>query len=252
MPFTPSHAAAVLPFLRTPLPASALVAGSMAPDLPFYLPVEWPWPTHTATAVVSTDVLLALAAWALWHGLLAEPALRAAPAALRGRLTGVPVGLRVRVSTASRVAWTVLAAAVGAATHVLWDEFTHAGRWGPGTFPVLADQWGVMPGYRWLQYVASVLGGLVLVGWVVRWWLRAPVRPSGRPGRRWPWVLLAVTGCVTGTAAAASADGVGEAVYDAATWGGGSALVVASALAAAWQLRHRGHRTGREPLPRRL
>ncbi|WP_205730092.1 DUF4184 family protein [Blastococcus sp. TF02-8] len=32
MPFTGSHPAAVLPFLRTPLPASGLVAGSLAPD----------------------------------------------------------------------------------------------------------------------------------------------------------------------------------------------------------------------------
>ena len=56
MPFTPSHAAAVLPFLRTPLPASALVVGSITPDLPFYLPVGFPWPTHTALAVLGTTV----------------------------------------------------------------------------------------------------------------------------------------------------------------------------------------------------
>ena len=58
MPFTPSHAAAVLPFLRTPLPASALVAGSVAPDLPYYLPGDLSWETHSALAVVTTDLLL--------------------------------------------------------------------------------------------------------------------------------------------------------------------------------------------------
>jgi hypothetical protein len=239
VPFTPSHAAAVLPFLRTPLPASALVAGSVAPDLPFYLPFELPWPTHTATAVVTTDVLIGLAAWALWHGLLAEPAVRAAPAALRARLTCVPVGLRVRVPSAARVGWTLLALALGSATHVFWDEFTHARRWGPQTFPVLAEQWGVLPGYRWLQYGTSVLGGLVLLGWFVRWWLRAPVHPSGPPGRRWPWVLIAVPACVVGTVAATGAADLGEAIYDAATWSGGTALGLAVLLAAAWQVRHR-------------
>ena len=44
MPFTASHPAAILPFLRTPLPASALVAGSIAPDLPYYVPVDVPLP----------------------------------------------------------------------------------------------------------------------------------------------------------------------------------------------------------------
>ena len=65
MPFTGSHPAAVLPLLRTPLPASALVAGSIAPDVPFYLPVELPWATHTALAVVTVDLLVAALAWAL-------------------------------------------------------------------------------------------------------------------------------------------------------------------------------------------
>ncbi len=243
---------AVLPFLRTPLPASALVAGSVAPDLLFYLPLEQPWPTHTATAVVTVDVLLAFAAWAVWHGLLARPALRAAPAGLRARLHGVPLGLRTRLTTPARVAWTLLAFAVGAGTHVLWDEFTHARRWGPATFPVLAEQWGPMPGHRWMQYATSVLGGLLLLGWAVRWWLRAPVGPSGPPGRRWPWVLLAAIACVTGAVAASGAADLGEAIYDAATWGGGTALGVATVLAAVWQLRHRVRRRSRAPLLRRL
>ena len=158
---------------------------------------------------------------------------------LRARLTGVPVGLRTRLSSPARGAWTVLALAVGAGTHVLWDEFTHRGRWGPEIFPALAEQWGAVPGYRWLQYVTSVLGGLVLLGWAVRWWLRTPARPSGPPGRRWPWVLLGAVVTVVGTAAALRAGGLGAAIYDAATGGGGAALGVAALLAAAWQVRHR-------------
>jgi hypothetical protein len=65
VPLTPSHAAAVLLFLRTPLPPSALVIGSMAPDLPYYLPVDVPFRTHTALAVVTTDLLLGIVAWAV-------------------------------------------------------------------------------------------------------------------------------------------------------------------------------------------
>ena len=73
MPFTPSHAAAVLPLLGTRLPASALVAGSVAPDLPYYLPVELGVRTHTAAAVVGADLLLGLLLWAVWHGVVAAP-----------------------------------------------------------------------------------------------------------------------------------------------------------------------------------
>src|SRR5689334_21985437 len=153
MPFTGSHPAAVLPFLRTPLPASALVIGSTAPDLPFYLPLPQWYATHTWLAAVTTDLLLGLLAWALWHGLLAGPALATAPAALRGRLDGrVVPGIAGRLTSARQGALVVIALVLGTATHLGWDEFTHARRWGAEHVAALAESWGPLPGYRWLQY----------------------------------------------------------------------------------------------------
>ena len=43
MPFTGSHPAVVLPLLRIGMPASALVIGSLTPDLPYYLPTPFTW-----------------------------------------------------------------------------------------------------------------------------------------------------------------------------------------------------------------
>lgn len=246
MPFTPSHAAAVLPFLRTPLPASALVIGSITPDLPFYLPVELPWPTHTALALISTDLLLGLGAWTVWHGLFAEPARAAAPVSLRGRVPGPAPGLGARVASAWRVGWTLLALVVGAATHVVWDEFTHARRWGPEHLPALAASWGPLPGYRWLQYATSVAGGLVLLSWLLRWWRRAPSRPGvRRPGVRWAWLLLGLVGAAAGAVGAVGAPGLGAVIYAGATVGGGAALAVAAVLAVAWHLRRWAPRVAR-------
>lgn len=240
MPFTPTHAAAVLPFLRTPLPASTLVIGSMAPDIPFYLPFDPGLRTHTAAAVGTTDVLFGALAWLVWHGLLAAPALWAAPRALHARLTAVPLGVRVRLRGLRAVLLTLVALAVGSATHVLWDEFTHPRRWGPEHVPLLAEQWGPLAGYRWLQYATSVLGGVVLLVWFVRWWRRTPPRPGvRRPGVRWAWPLLAAVGGTVGAVAAFPAPDPGAAVFAGATYGGGAALGVALVLAAAWQVRHR-------------
>lgn len=238
MPFTPSHPAAVLPFLRTPLPASALVIGSMTPDIPFYLPFDPGLRTHTAAAVGSTDVLLGALAWLVWHGLLAAPALWATPHPLRARLSGVPLGVRVRLGDLRTSLLTVVALALGAATHVLWDAFTHAGRWGPQVFPALGEPWGPMPGYRWLQHTSGLVGGLLLLAWLVRWWRRAPVRAT-REHRApwWPWALLLAVGAGVGGAAALGAPDLGAAGYDGATWGGGAALAVAVVLALGWRLR---------------
>ena len=240
MPFTPSHAAAVLPFVGTPLPASALVIGSVAPDLPYYLPVELPWDTHTAAAVVTVDLLLGGLAWVVWHALLSEPALAWAPGALRARLRDVPLGLAVRVRSVRALALTALALVVGAATHVLWDEFTHAGRWGTANLPALARDWGPLPGYRWLQYASGVLGAAILLLWLVRWWRRAPRARVPAAPAAWPaWAVIAGAGLLAGVTAALAAPDIRKAAWLGATWGGGAALAAAVLLAAVWQVRRR-------------
>jgi len=240
MPFTASHAAAVLPLLRTPLPASALVIGSMAPDFPFFLPFDPGIRTHTAAAIVTTDLLFGIPAWLLWHALLAAPALWAAPRPLRGRLAGIPLGVGARLRGVRAALLIVVALAVGSATHVLWDEFTHAGRWGPEHLPALGETWWLIPGYRWLQYVSSLVGGLVLLAWFLHWWRRTPViAEPERTAPWWPWALVVGAGVGVGAPVALSAEGLGGAGYDGTTWGGSAALAVAIVLAAAWRLRQR-------------
>src|SRR4051794_933107 len=126
MPFTGSHPAAILPLLGTGLPASALVIGSMAPDLPYFAPVPVsPGLTHSPVGVVGIDVLIGAVFFILWHAVLAAPAVAVAPMGLRARVPASSVGaLRRRVSTPRRAALVAAALAVGAATHVTWDEFT--------------------------------------------------------------------------------------------------------------------------------
>ena len=240
MPFTASHAVTALPFLRTPLPASALVIGSMTPDLPFYLPVDPDVPTHTAGAVVTYDLLLGALAWVLWHGLLAAPALAAAPAGLRARLTRVPLGLAPRVSSASRTGWVLAALVLGAGIHVLWDEFTHPRRRGAEHIPALTELWGPFPVHFWLQHLCGLAGGAVLLAWFVLWWRRTPAeaaRPT--PATWWVWALLAVVGAVVGGAAALSAPSLDLAAFRGVTSGGGAVLAAALVYAIGWRVRRR-------------
>ncbi len=241
MPFTGSHPAAVLPFLRTGLPPSALVAGSLAPDLPYYLPVDLGVRTHTALAVVTTDVLLGALLWVLWHGLLARPARAWAPRGLLVRLPDTATaGLRRRLDTPGRVARVAAALALGAATHVLWDEFTHPGRWGERTVPALARTWAGIPGTAWAQELSGVLGALVLAVWLARWWRRAPVQAATSHRRWWlPWAVLAAVAAAAGAADAAGAPDPRSAAVAFAFTAGGAALGAAVLLAGAWHVTRR-------------
>jgi hypothetical protein len=244
VPFTGSHPAAVLLLLRTPLPVSALIAGSIAPDLPYYLPFAPGWSTHGAVAVVSIDVVLGGAAWSVWHGLLAAPAVAFAPEPVRARLVDrVEIGLRSRVASVRQLLLVLLALAVGAGTHVLWDEFTHPGRWGTEHLPVLASIHGAMPGYRWLQHASGLVGAAALAIWLVGWWRQTkPMPVRARPAAPWLWAGLLVLGTATGLTAAVEAPTPRAAGFEGATRGGAVVMVAAVLLALAWHLDQRTER----------
>src|SRR4051794_7249525 len=87
VPFTASHPAAVLPLVGTGLVPSALVIGSMVPDVPLFAPGPVSYAaTHSPAGVVGLDVVIGLLAYVVWHAFLVAPAVALAPAEVRARL----------------------------------------------------------------------------------------------------------------------------------------------------------------------
>lgn len=198
MPFTLSHAAAVLPAVRLdgtgrgPLVPSLLVAGSFAPDMTYYaasvLPgaMEFGDFTHSFTGVITFDVLVSWALVGMWL-VLREPLVALLPRHRQGRVAAlVRCGagherLRRRLRP-SEVVWWYVSAALGALTHVVWDAFTHLDRWGMRLFPVLGREIAGSPLYWYLQYCGSAVAAVVLVAFVVSALRRQPSRiPEGVP-----------------------------------------------------------------------
>ncbi|MFE9029908.1 DUF4184 family protein [Streptomyces iakyrus] len=209
MPFTLSHAAAVLPAVRTdgtgrgPLVPAVLVAGSFAPDMTYYaasvLPgaMEFGDVTHALPGVFTVDVLIAWALVGLWL-LVREPLVALLPRARQGRVAallrcGTPRE-RVRPSLVAR--WYV-SAVLGALTHVVWDAFTHLDRWGMRLFPVLGREVAGSPLYWYLQYGGSAVAAVVIAVFVARALRRTPLRePVGVPvlAVRDRWAAAALIG----------------------------------------------------------
>lgn len=246
MPFTPSHAAAVLPLVgRAGLVPAALVIGSMAPDLPYYLQLGTESSlTHSLVGVVTVDLLMALAVFAAWQALVAPASYAAGPAGLRARLAP-PIPLAAHLRTPRAAAWVVASLVIGGLTHVVWDAFTHHDRWGTNAIPWLTEQHGRLEGYRWAQYASSGIG-LAIVGLLLlRWWRQtAPARRSDaeRPlpsHRAEPqlsaraaaayWLAVLVTSAVAASAGVLSAVatdvGLRRGVFRALVWGGGAGLL---------------------------
>ncbi|WP_097922927.1 DUF4184 family protein [Streptomyces sp. wa1063] len=214
MPFTLSHAAAVLPAIRRngtarwPLFPSALVAGSFAPDITYFADTVIPGAmefgsfTHTFLGVVTVNVAIAAALVTVWV-LLREPLTALLPVRVRGRVHAFVRGQRwTRTSFGpSAWLWFAVSGALGAATHVVWDAFTHHSRWGTELVPVLSRSVGGFPVFQFVQYGSSALA-LVVIGWFAVTGLRlTPAAPAPEEvpvlGRRERWGALGLLGlCV--------------------------------------------------------
>ncbi|MDN3296740.1 DUF4184 family protein [Streptomyces ficellus] len=216
MPFTLSHAAAVLPGIRRtgtargPLVASALVMGSLSPDMTYFADTAIPGAmlfgdvTHSLVGILTVDTVIAAVLVAVWL-MVREPLLALVPGRWQRRVHALVRGRAWRERhPAARAVWFYVSAAIGAATHVVWDLFTHADRWGTKVLPVLGEVVAGFPVYLYAQYGGSALALVALVWFAGGALRRVPVDGAAADlprvpvlGRRGRWLAAGVLGgCV--------------------------------------------------------
>ncbi len=209
MPVTlPAHAAAVLPLFRLSrwgVPPAALVLGACAPDLSYVL--------ETVGLVGGADAhsLPGLFLFCLpvglvtlvWLEVLLLPVLRRT----LPEVAGVQWGrfLRTQGLPRSGRTWALAAGAVvlGAATHVLWDGFTHRHMWpAEALYPHVTVPVGQreLPLARVLQHASSLVGSLGVLGWLVRRYPRLPPVAGGSWRGFLPVLLCTGAGAAVGLA----------------------------------------------------
>ncbi len=205
MPFTPAHVAAVLPVLGRRRPRwavpSALVIGSMVPDVLYFVPInsnrEF---SHSLTGVLTLDLALGLLFVGLWR-IVAAPVVRdLVPAAARAR---IPVPRR---PTVHEWRWAGPGVVIGSLTHVFWDAFTHSDGWAVRHLPVLSDPLVEgLPAFKVAQYGSGVVGVVLVLGYGLRALAEASPdhddTPLGtRRERTSAWLVLLVVPVVCGLA----------------------------------------------------
>lgn len=162
MPFTLAHPAAVLPFLgrsRAQSWKASLVMGAMVPDLWFLLPgIATRQISHGRYGILVDPPAALLLAWIVVRWILP-------------RLSHLP-GLEP-LDRNEPFLWGIgyLGAAIGVATHLVWDQFTHSGSLVLSD-PIYSNTILFQHGSVKLElgmgiwYLNSLAGMLVLVLWI--------------------------------------------------------------------------------------
>jgi hypothetical protein len=176
MPFTVSHAAAVLPlhkWSRDRLPLAALMIGSMSPDFAYFLMGEpGRVETHSLAGLFWFCWPISIAAWLLFVRVLEQPTIALLPEHWRTRFAP-----STQEITQLSLALASIAVILGAATHLVWDSFTHRGAV-VNSIPALHAVAFHVHGWRirWfmvLQHASSFAGIALLAIWA---WSRPPGR----------------------------------------------------------------------------
>src|SRR5450432_3949211 len=176
MPFTLSHAAASLPFRRLNPIWPALVIGTFAPDLQYFIWIsdEDRSGHHFPDVLLFTLPFALLVLW-VFEWVVKGPVIELLPSGLQRRL-------RDKTEPLSFSSWRqfgliVLWTAVGIATHVGWDQFTHS-------YSELAAHWNLLRAVlplpsghsiqfaHLLQHISTIGGIAVLAVWFIAWYRR--------------------------------------------------------------------------------
>lgn len=183
MPFTGSHAAAVLPLRRTSFAFSALVIGSFGPDFEYFLfvsPYYRDW--HHFPNVIFRCFPACLLFFYLFHLIVKDPFVGLLPKGMQRRLS--PTKISVWTSSVRCHLNVCASLLIGIETHLVWDSFTHDNTWPTSHWRWLSTEVaepiiGSGPRFVLLQDLSSLIGlavlGIALIWWYVHTEPRFPV-----------------------------------------------------------------------------
>jgi hypothetical protein len=174
VPLTFAHPAIVLPLRRWFLFA-ALACGAMAPDILYFLPVSKAVDRkygHEFPGAILFSIPAAIVLFLLWRWVLRDAVIALLPTEEQQKWVTNHPAFAVR----SARAWILMlvAIAIGVASHIFLDSFSHREGWGvehvgflTATSVRLANR--DLAAYKLVQYFGSLVGLGVMALWYL-WW----------------------------------------------------------------------------------
>jgi Domain of unknown function (DUF4184) len=169
MPFTFSHPAIVLPLIskKLRLSATGLIIGSIIPDFEYFIRMkDSSRYSHTWPGLFWFDLPLALLVCFIYHLIVRNPLFDNLPMFLKERFIIYKKFNWIKYFLKS---WIIvfISVLIGAASHILWDAFTHESLFFVERDPELSTLMKIgtinLAGYRFLQLSNSIIGLAVVI-----------------------------------------------------------------------------------------
>lgn len=193
MPFTPCHSVAVLPFARSKyLSATGLIIGTMVPDFEYFFRMDVKGIYgHTVLGIFYFDLPVTILLAFTFHLVVKKNLIDNLPAFLQSRFQEIRNSDFIGYVKQHKLDF-VISIILGAATHIIWDGFTH--RRGifvqvlPGFYEGTVDFRGMhFPVWYALQYISTIVGAGILGVYIL---MMKPVAGTYNRPKLLYWILL--------------------------------------------------------------
>lgn len=217
MPFTPSHPALVLPFSwikHNSVSMSALIIGSMTPDFEYFIRMKLTGRYgHSIEGMFFLDLPLAFILTLVFHQLVKKSLIDNLPGYFFRRLQPLRNFDLLSYLRKHYIGFTVCLL-TGIASHILWDSFTHANAYFVDRIPFLStpvriDGISVLPLFRYLQHISTIIGAF----FIIIFFHRLPEqRLANNPSVRFWIVVIAVAAAIFALRALLTFEYLGDVV----------------------------------------
>lgn len=198
MPFTFSHPVIVLPLIKKfkhKVSATALIAGSMAPDFEYFINFRMKQiHGHSLEGIFYYNLPLTILLCFGFHFLVRDAIIHYSPRFIKNRWCHF-IGYDWKTRWDHQWKKIILSALIGIGSHLLLDSFTHANRFMTDnisllhhTFPIFGKE---LPIYQIGQVYGSVFA-LLVIGYVI---IREPIKHEFRSGFRTKIIYWSLVGC---------------------------------------------------------
>lgn len=170
MPFTFSHPALILPLTYLPqkwFSLTGLIIGSITPDFEYFIRMKIQSDySHTIGGLFWFNLPLGIILAFLFHNVVRNTLFNNLPEILKSRLSKFK---SFKWKSYFKSNWIVVLVSIftGAASHILWDSFTHDHGYFVEKIPALSSQVSILgfqvPILKILQHSSTLIGGIIVL-----------------------------------------------------------------------------------------